>query len=47
VPELRVNHGSGRQVDVLLPIEGTVTLMGKKISILKGEKLIVVTQHAD
>lgn len=43
-PELQVKGGSGRQVDVLLPMEGSVTLNTSKVTIPKGEKLIVTTQ---
>lgn len=43
-PELRVKDGSGRQVDVLLPIQGTILWNNTPIHIKKGEKLIVTTQ---
>ncbi|QKX63526.1 uncharacterized protein TRUGW13939_10697 [Talaromyces rugulosus] len=46
-PELRVRDGSGRQVDVLLPVQGTVKVDGilkANIVIPKGEKVTVTTE---
>ncbi|CRG91637.1 hypothetical protein PISL3812_08687 [Talaromyces islandicus] len=46
-PELRVRDGSGRQVDVLLPVQGTVKVDGgmkANIVIPKDEKVTVTTE---
>lgn len=42
-PQLRVRAGSGRQVDILLQVNGSVTLNTSVIPIAAGQKLIVTT----
>lgn len=43
-PQIMVKPGSGRQVDVIFPASGSITLGTTKIPLKKGQQFIVTTQ---
>lgn len=43
-PQLQVLDGSGRQVNVLFPVTGTVTMGTTKIPLMEQQQLVVTTQ---